>query len=120
VYKWIRPFEEGGTDTNVEERSVRPSLVSEEVLQQVDVNIANGRRALIDILHEVLPHVSPSLQEELNEFLGENDFSNEEEVKETVEMRFSEVERNVIDEGIKELVPRPKKFIEVDGHYAEK
>ncbi|KAG2469266.1 GVQW3 protein, partial [Polypterus senegalus] len=41
VYKWVRSFKGGRTDTHDEERSWRLSLVSEELLQQVDENICD-------------------------------------------------------------------------------
>ncbi|KAG8238586.1 hypothetical protein J437_LFUL017934 [Ladona fulva] len=36
VTKWVRLFKEGCTDTHNEERSWRPSVISEELVQQVE------------------------------------------------------------------------------------
>ncbi|XP_039604252.1 protein GVQW3-like, partial [Polypterus senegalus] len=65
VYKWVRSFKEGRTDTHDEERSGRPSLISEELLQQDDEKICSDRRVTNDTLHEMLPHISRSLMCEI-------------------------------------------------------
>ncbi|KAL1131098.1 hypothetical protein AAG570_012335 [Ranatra chinensis] len=56
----------------------------------------------------------------LKEFLGGQRFPNGEEVKETVEKWLSGLERDVFDGGIKNLVLRLKKFIEVEVDFVEK
>ncbi|XP_039618307.1 protein GVQW3-like, partial [Polypterus senegalus] len=65
VYKWVRSFKEGRTDTHDEEKSGRPSLVSEELLQQVDEKIRSDRCVMIDTLHEMFPQFSRSLMDEI-------------------------------------------------------
>lgn len=69
------------------------------------------------------PDLAPSdfhLFTKLKEFLGGKRFSSDEEVKETVEKWLLEVERSVYDEGIKKLVPRMQKCVELAGDYVEK
>ncbi|VVC35089.1 Hypothetical protein CINCED_3A018601, partial [Cinara cedri] len=48
-------------------------------------------------------------------FLGEQLFSNDEEVQDAVKKWLREVERKVYDEGIQKLVPRLKKCIDLNG-----
>ncbi|KAL1122788.1 hypothetical protein AAG570_003114 [Ranatra chinensis] len=79
--------------------------------------------SLDGILLPTSPDLAPpdfQLFTELKQFLIGKHFSNNEEVKEAMEKRLSEVELNVFDEGIKKVVPRLKKCIKVDGYYVDK
>lgn len=65
VFKWVKEFKEGRTDTHDEERSGRPSVVSEELVQQVDEKIRSDRRVTLDSLHEMFPHISRTVMGEI-------------------------------------------------------
>jgi transposase len=55
VKKWCREFSEGRTDVHDEERSGRPSLFSDELLQKIDGEIrANPRGTKRDFRNDVM------------------------------------------------------------------
>ncbi|KAL1140230.1 hypothetical protein AAG570_000162 [Ranatra chinensis] len=93
-------------------------------LKERDAESCDSRPVGVFVKHQrYFPDLTPSdfhLFTKLKEFLGGKRFSNDEEVRETVEKWLSEVERSVFDEDIIKLVSRPKKCNEVDGDYAEK
>ena len=67
VTKWCREFSEGRTDIHDEQRSGRPSLISDDLLQE---NRAN-RRVRIRALHNIIPEVSKTtIHEAVAEELG--------------------------------------------------
>jgi len=71
VAKWVRLFKEGRTDTHDEERCGRPSVISDELLQQVEEKVRDDRRVTLDALSESFPHISRSFQGEIiSEKLG--------------------------------------------------
>jgi hypothetical protein len=49
--KWYREFSEGRTDVNDEQRSGRPSLISDDFLQEIEGEIRANRRVTIKELH---------------------------------------------------------------------
>jgi transposase len=57
VTKWWREFSEGRTDVHDEQRSSRPSLISDD-LQKTEEKIRINRRGTIRELHHVIPKVS--------------------------------------------------------------
>lgn len=65
VFKWVKEFKEGRTDTHDEERSGRPSVVLEELVQQVNEKIRSDRRVTLDSLHEMFPHISRTVMGEI-------------------------------------------------------
>ena len=58
VTKWCREFSEGRTDVHEEQRSGRPSLISDDVLQEIEGEIQANRRVTIRELHHIIPEVS--------------------------------------------------------------
>ena len=56
--KWCREFSEGRTDVHDEQRSGRPSLISDELLQENEAEIRANRRVTIRELHHIIPEVS--------------------------------------------------------------
>jgi len=58
VTKWCREFSEGRTDVHDEQRSGRPSLISDEFLQEIKGEIRANRRVTIRQLHHIIPEVS--------------------------------------------------------------
>ena len=58
VTKWCREFSEGRTDVYDEQRSGRPSLISYELLQEIEGEIRANRRVTTRELHRIIPEVS--------------------------------------------------------------
>jgi transposase len=58
VTKWCREFSERRTDVHEEQRSGRSSLISEDLLQEIEGEIRANRRVTIKELHHIIPKVS--------------------------------------------------------------
>jgi hypothetical protein len=58
VRKWCREFHEGRTEVHDEQRSGRPSLISDDLLQKIEGEIRANRRGTIRELHHFIPEVS--------------------------------------------------------------
>jgi transposase len=52
VRKWYRMFDEGRTDVHGEERSGRPSLITEDLKSRIDQHIRTNRRFTLGEIHE--------------------------------------------------------------------
>jgi len=75
VTKCVKLFKEGHTDTHDEERCGRPSVISDELLQQAEEKVRDDRRVTLDALSESFPHISRSvLGEIISEKLGYRKF----------------------------------------------
>ena len=71
VTKWCREFSEGRTDVHDEQRSGRPSLISDDLLQEIEGEIRANRRVTIRELHHIIPEVSKTtIHEAVTEKLG--------------------------------------------------
>jgi hypothetical protein len=71
VTKWCREFSEGRTDVHDEHRSFRPSLTSEELLQEIEGGIRANGRVTIRQLHHIITDVSKTtIHEAVTEKLG--------------------------------------------------
>jgi len=71
VTKWCREFSEGRTDVHDEQRSGRPSLISDELLQETEGEIRAYRHVTIRELHHIIPEVSKTtIHEAVTEKLG--------------------------------------------------
>jgi len=71
VTKWCREFSEGRTVVHDEQRSVRPSLISDDLLQEIEGEIRVNRRVTIRELHLIIPEVSKTtIHEAVTEKLG--------------------------------------------------
>jgi hypothetical protein len=69
--KWCRMFNEGRTNVHDEERSGRPSLITEDLKKQIDEQIRQDRRSTLDELHEKFLQISRSILDEiLSKHLG--------------------------------------------------
>jgi phage FluMu protein Com len=55
VTKWCREFSEGRTDVHDEQRSSRPSLFCDKLLQKIEGEIHANRRRTIRELHHIIP-----------------------------------------------------------------
>jgi transposase len=58
VTKWCREFSAGRTDVHDEQRSGRPSSISDDLLQEIEEEIRANRRVTIRELHHIFPEVS--------------------------------------------------------------
>jgi hypothetical protein len=71
VTKRFRLFSEGRTDVQDEQRSGRPCLITDELLQKTEREIRANRRGTIRELHHINPEVSKtSIHESVTEKLG--------------------------------------------------
>jgi len=71
VTKWCREFSEGRTDVHDEQRSGRPSLITDDLLQEIEGEIPANRRVAIKELHHIIPEVSKTtIHETVTERLG--------------------------------------------------
>jgi len=71
VTKWCREFSEGRTDVHEEQRSGRPSLIRDDLLQEIEGEIRANRRVTIRELHHIIPEVSKTtIHEDATEKLG--------------------------------------------------
>ena len=53
--KWCRGFSEGRTDVHDEQRNGRPSLISDDLLQEIEGAVRANRRVTIRELHHIIP-----------------------------------------------------------------
>ncbi|GFW54147.1 uncharacterized protein TNCV_4372211 [Trichonephila clavipes] len=58
VTKWCRHFSEGRTDVHDEQRTGRPSVISDALLQRTEEAIRVNRRLKLKELHQIIPEVS--------------------------------------------------------------
>ena len=58
VTKWCRDFSEGRTDVHDDQRRGRPSLISDDLLQEIEGEIRANRRMTIRELNHIIPEVS--------------------------------------------------------------
>jgi hypothetical protein len=58
VTKWCRELCEGRTDVHGEQWSGRTSLISDELLQEIEVEIRANRSVTVRQLHPIFPEVS--------------------------------------------------------------
>lgn len=65
VTKWVKLFKEGRIDPHDEEKSRRPSVISEKLMQQVKGKVCNDRRVTFNTLKESFLHISQSLLAEI-------------------------------------------------------
>ncbi|GFX88850.1 hypothetical protein TNCV_2575571 [Trichonephila clavipes] len=47
VRKWVRKFKDGRTNAHDEERSGRPSVITDDLMQEVETKINENRRFMI-------------------------------------------------------------------------
>ena len=58
VTKWCHEFSEGRTDVHKEQRNGRPSLISNDFLQEIEREILANRSVTMRELHHIIPEVS--------------------------------------------------------------
>ncbi|GFY03005.1 histone-lysine N-methyltransferase SETMAR [Trichonephila clavipes] len=65
VRRWDRHFNEGRSEVHDEERSGRPSLITEELVHVIDEKIKENRKFTISALPMEFPQISRSLMHEI-------------------------------------------------------
>ena len=65
VHKWVRAFRDGRTNIHDEERSGRPSVNTDDLIQKVDCKVRENRRFTISSLCKEFPAVSRSVVYEI-------------------------------------------------------
>ena len=65
VRKWVRMFKEGRENVHDEPRSGRPSLVSDDLINKVDIKVKEDRRFTLSSLSSNFPEISRSLLHEI-------------------------------------------------------
>jgi transposase len=58
VMKWCREFSERRTDVHDEQRRGKPSLISDDLLQETEGEIRANRRVTVRELRHIIPEVS--------------------------------------------------------------
>jgi len=101
-----REFSEGKTDVQDEQRSGRPSLISDDLLQEIEGEIRANRRGTIRELHHIIP--------------AGKEFDDVDEVQEEVMTWFKGQAADFYDWGIQKLVLRLNKCLDNAGNCFEK
>lgn len=71
VYKWCREFKNGRTSVHDDQRSGRPSIVTDEIVEKIENALRDDRRVTVDELSAMFPQISRSLlHETITETLG--------------------------------------------------
>jgi hypothetical protein len=96
VRKWCREFKDGRTDVHDEQRSGWPS-VSDEMIAKMEETMLKDRRVTVRELCEMIPDVSKDPHCYLRGAAGE-----------------------FYDSGIKKMVHRMQKCIDLNSDYVEK
>ncbi|GFT58095.1 histone-lysine N-methyltransferase SETMAR [Trichonephila clavipes] len=65
VRKWVRQFNEGRSEVHDEERSGRPSFITEELVHAIDEKIKENRKFTFSALAMEFPQISRSLMHEI-------------------------------------------------------
>ncbi|GFX21274.1 histone-lysine N-methyltransferase SETMAR [Trichonephila clavipes] len=65
VRRWVRQFNEGRSEVHDEERSGRPSLITEKLVHAIDEKIKENRKFTISALAMEFPQISRSLMHEI-------------------------------------------------------
>ncbi|GFW84146.1 histone-lysine N-methyltransferase SETMAR [Trichonephila clavipes] len=65
VRRWVRHFNEGRSEVYDDERSGRPSLITEELVHTIDEKIKENRKLTISALAMEFPQISRSLMHEI-------------------------------------------------------
>ena len=110
VTKWLCEFSEGRTDVHDEQRNGRPSLISDDLLQEIEGEIRANRRVTIRELDHVIPEVSKTtIHAAVTEKLGCRKPC----------ARWVQA-ADFYDSRIQKLVPRLNERLDNAGDYVEK
>jgi hypothetical protein len=71
VTKWSHEFFKGRTDVHDEQRSIRPSVIADDLLQKIEGEIRTNQHRTIRELHHIISEVSKTtIHEAVTEKLG--------------------------------------------------
>jgi hypothetical protein len=119
-------FKDGRTNVHDEERSGRPSVVSNDLVQSVDKKVCEIRHFTISERSCEFPHILRTVHYEIiTDRLGYHNFAqdglnNEKELMEGVKTWLSSMAADLFDTGIQELIPRYDKCLNSGSDYVEK
>ncbi|GFW98232.1 histone-lysine N-methyltransferase SETMAR [Trichonephila clavipes] len=146
VRRWVRQFNEGRSEVHDEQRSGRPSLITEELVHAIDEKIKenrfvflhdNARPHTANVTKTLLrgfgwdvfdhPPYSPDLAPSdfqlflhLKSFLAGKHFNNDKELKENVSNWLKTQAVTFYEEGIEKLEPRYDTCLQNSGSYVER
>ncbi|KAG5326612.1 SETMR methyltransferase, partial [Pseudoatta argentina] len=69
VFKWCREFKNGRTSVHDDQRSERPSILTDDIVEKIENALRDDRRLTMDELSAMFPQISRS-QETITETLG--------------------------------------------------
>ncbi|KAG5324833.1 SETMR methyltransferase, partial [Pseudoatta argentina] len=71
VFKWCREFKNGRTSVHDDQRSGRPSILTDDIVENIENALCDDRRLTVDELSAMFPQISRSLlHETITETLG--------------------------------------------------
>ncbi|KAG5320400.1 SETMR methyltransferase, partial [Pseudoatta argentina] len=71
VFKWCREFKNGRTSVHDDQRSKRPSILTDDIVEKIENALRDDRRLTMDELSAMFPQISRSLlHETITETLG--------------------------------------------------
>ncbi|KAG5325839.1 SETMR methyltransferase, partial [Pseudoatta argentina] len=71
VFKWCREFKNGRTSVHDDQRSGRPSILTDDIVKKIENALRDDRRLTVDELSAMFPQISRSLlHETITETLG--------------------------------------------------
>ncbi|KAG5313020.1 SETMR methyltransferase, partial [Pseudoatta argentina] len=71
VFKWCREFKNGRTSVHDDQRSGRPSILTDDIVEKIENALRDDRRLTVDELSAMFPQISRSLlHETITETLG--------------------------------------------------
>ncbi|KAG5324314.1 MOS1T transposase, partial [Pseudoatta argentina] len=71
VFKWCREFKNGRTSVHDDQRSGRPSILTDDIVENIENALRDDRRLTVDELSAMFPQISRSLlRETITETLG--------------------------------------------------
>ncbi|KAG5316575.1 SETMR methyltransferase, partial [Pseudoatta argentina] len=71
VFKWCREFKNGRTSVHDDQRSGKPSILTDDIVEKIENALRDDRRLTVDELSAMFPQISRSpLHETITETLG--------------------------------------------------
>ncbi|KYN16305.1 PREDICTED: putative uncharacterized protein FLJ37770 [Trachymyrmex cornetzi] len=64
VFKWCREFKNGRTSVHDDQRSGRPSILTDDIVEKIENALRDDRRLTVDELSAMFPQISRSLLHE--------------------------------------------------------
>ncbi|KAG5320383.1 GVQW3 protein, partial [Pseudoatta argentina] len=64
VFKWCREFKNGRTSVHDDQRSGRPSILTDDIVEKIENALRDDRRLTVNELSAMFPQISRSLLHE--------------------------------------------------------